>query len=429
MPEIKNTRQRPPGGIKAWSIWCIGAIFYLYEYFVRAAPNVMEVELAQTFQVSAGTLGGALGAYYYIYAPMQIVVGLMLDRWGGRRLLVPAVLLVAIGSLIECVAQGMTLLAFARFIQGLGSAFAFVGAVYLATVWFPMARIALISGITSALGGFGAIASNVGIAESVEHLGWRPVMGAAGIVGLVITFILYWIVPSSPIWMEKKRKIHLQEHPLRSLWHSMKTVFSNPQTWIIGFVSSCLYLPLPILGELWGVEYIVTVTGAKKVSASIVVSMLFLGWMVGGPICGLLSDFIRRRRMLCLASCIFTVLITVLFAFIEKMTILQANVLFFCIGFVISAQVVTFVANYETNPEHVGGTALAATNVFVMSIGGLFQPLVGKILDWTSSGNTTVHYDAHQYRIALLVLPAMAIVGFIVSFFMKETFKVARKHY
>lgn len=414
-------------GLQSWVIWGVAALFYLYEFFVRTAPSVMEPELQRTFHLSAGTLGGALSVYFYIYAPMQLLVGGFLDRFGARGVLVPACVLVALGCFLEVAGDATFYLIAGRFLQGFGSSFAFVGTMYLATRWFPANRLAMLAGLTTALGMLGAIVANAGIAGLVQRVGWEITLTHAGTLGLVLSALLFFFIPRRPkatVAVEDSPDAATVESPRPGMLHALRVVLSNPQTWFVATVGTALYMPLQVLGALWGVEYIVTLTGASKEDASWTISMLYIGWMFAGPAAGWLSDHLGRRRLFLVASSLLTLLTSALLLFIGSATVWQMNVLMLGIGLVSSIQVVSFVCAVEHNPREFSGTAIASTNMLIMLLGGLAQPLVGVILDAASGGGAAADgsYSAEAYRWAMLVIPVSAAVGLVASWFLKESF-------
>ena len=129
------------------------------------SPGVVEDTLQKEFQADAATFGFNMGMYYYAYAPMQLVVGLLLDHFGSRRPLALACVVCGLGAALFAVANSIGMLGAGRFLAGFGSAFAYVGTIYVASVWFPACRLALLAGVTAALGMAGAV-----LGETV--LGW-----------------------------------------------------------------------------------------------------------------------------------------------------------------------------------------------------------------------------------------------------------------
>jgi len=411
----------PPGDWRAWVIWGTAAVFYLYEFFVRVAPSVMQEPLMEVMHVNAAGFGLAMGAYYYVYSPLQLVAGSLLDRYGARWILLPSVLVVAAGCLLEAFGQTMAGMTVARGLQGLGSAFAFVGTMYLAAQWFPHSRLALIAGLTTALGMAGGILGNAGLQWLIEVEGWRATLHFSWVAGAAVFLVMLAVIPPAPPWAAAANR---GTGPSISLLAAIVKVLRNPQTLVIGLIGGVLYLPLTVIGGLWGEGYILAISPMSAQGASNAVSMLYVGWLVGAPLAGWLSDRARKRRIFLVASSALTLLTTLL---LTTFTMMHAGVMFgllLGIGLASSMQVVTFVAAIEANDPQLHGTALSANNMMVMLLGGLAQPLFGWILDWCAGGVVVGgSYTGEHYRMAMVLLPASALIGVAASFFLRESYR------
>jgi MFS family permease len=409
---------------KGWLIWLTAALFYLYEFFVRVAPAAMEPELQTAFQLSAAGLGAAMGVYYFIYSPMQLLAGSLLDRFGAKHVLVPAALICTIGCLLEPLGSSPLLLSTARFFQGFGSAFAFVGTMYLAAEWFPRSMLAMLSGLTTSLGMAGAILGNAGIAAVVKKIEWHNALYLAGAVGIVVTVLIALIVPKeSRARQHRAQETELERGPgiLKSLW----IVYSNPQSWFAGIAGTALYMPLSVLGALWGESYISSVTGSGKVEAAGAVSMLYVGWMVGGPLAGWFSDHKGIRRAMLLYAGAATLLISLVVAVVPHLSVPAAYVLLLLLGLASCSQVVCFVTAVEHNPPSVAGTAIAATNMMIMLLGGIGEWAFGAILEFFGDSGDAVNFPESAYRKAILLLPVISALGLAAAYFLKESFRKA----
>lgn len=425
---LTQEKIKKKGGIIAGLVWFAAALFYFYECLVRGAPVVMMTELEAAFKITKDHLSASLSTYYFIYSPLQIFVGVLFDRFGGKRLLVPATFIVAIGCFIPILApSSVSYMIIGRLLMGLGSAFGFVGVIYLATVWHPESRIAFLSGLTTTLGMLGAIIGLPTLAYIVESMSWQKTFLYSGYVGLFLTGFILLAIPKTPLWERKRREQHKNEFQGTKFFNVLKIVLTNPQTWIIGLIGSALYLPVVVFGELWGVEYIQKVTGVHKTVAAGTVSMLYLGWLVGGPIAGWLSDRLKTRKQLLLwGSIISAVMYGGLFLF-DGVPLGVVSTVLFITGVITSVEVICFVAAYEVNPHYTKGTAIAAANMIIMIVGGAFQPIVGLILRYkaTLTGTTAITpfvNTSSDYRFAMMVVPLMLLISTVLCFFMKETY-------
>jgi MFS family permease len=373
----------------------------------------MEQELETVFNTSSATLAGALGAYYFIYAPMQLLAGILLDMFGGRKVLIPASLFVVFGCLLVALPSiGIRGLTASRLFMGFGSAFGFIGVMYLAAVWFHPKKLALISGLTTSLGILGALIGQVPLSHLVDSVGWRSSWLYIALAGILSTFMLMFFVPKTPVWERKKKESHNEDFDIKNFISGLISVCRNRQTWIIGFVACALYTPFVAFGDLWGVQYVRLIADVTKTEAAYTVGLLYIGWLVGSPLSGYISDRTGcRRKLLIGGSLLASIILAVIFLLPVRSLAAIGALLFIC-GVVSSPEVVCFVASLEANPPFAKGSSIAVVNMIVMLIGGLAQPIIG----WFINSENAM-YDANLFRAAMLLLPLLTLVGFFASFF------------
>src|SRR3990167_4832497 len=235
----------------------VGAVFYGYEYFLRIFPSVMEDALRVHFKLSATSFGFLSAFYYYAYVPMQLPVGVMLDRYGPRLLLTLACASCVIGTFLFTLTKQFYLAATARFLIGFGSAFAYVGVLKLATIWLPENRLALVAGLTSALGVVGAMIGDDLLGNLVEKTGWITSIEYAAIFGVFLTILLWLGIRDK---QDDNSKNLFEGHgTINSFKQSMADLLiiaKSKQMWITGLYGCLVYLPTTVFGELWGIPYL-----------------------------------------------------------------------------------------------------------------------------------------------------------------------------
>ncbi|MDR0444974.1 MAG: MFS transporter [Puniceicoccales bacterium] len=410
----------------AWLVWMAAVIFYFYEFFVRVAPGSMFKDMQHSYGVTAGLFGFASGIYYAIYSFVQVIAGILFDRFGGRKILIPACLCVTFGCACVLLSpQSLWVFAIGRFFMGLGSGFGFIGVMYLAAVWFRQERLSLISGLTTAMGFLGAILTIRHIPQLVERIGWIPCWLWASILGALSTVILYIAVPHSPAWEINRRETYGRECTQHRFLTGLFQVLRNPQTWIIGCIAGSLYATPTVFGDLWGNAYLQTVANLSHSSAGRTVATLYIGWLLGSPFFGWLSDRIKKKKIFLQLSSLACGLLLCLFLYCP-LSLNATRIALLLIGFLGSPQVICFTASLETNPPSMSGSAIAIVNMIVTLIGGLMQPLVGWLIDCLTRidmGNNLPTATAHNFRIALGVLPIVTFAGFIMTFFYNENRK------
>jgi len=374
--------------------------------------------------LDATKLGHLSAFYYYAYTPMQLPVGLMMDRYGPRNILTIAVLSCAGGTLLFAYASALWVAALGRFLIGFGSAFAFVGVLKLASTWLPANRFALISGLTTTLGMVGAMFAGTYLSYVIEDIGWRQTLYYSSVVGFVLFPLVWFMIRDEPKDPSQNHSTAGCEHiSYRQLFSDIIDALKNKQIWLNGLIGSLIMAPTVVFAELWGTSYLKVVESFDTGMATSAVAMIFLGWAIGGPIVGYLSDKIGRRKpLLIIGALTVTALLAVTFYY-PNLTYIQISVLLLLVGIFSSVEILCFAIGRENCPSHLSGTVIAITNFIVVS-GAIFQVMVGKLLDKGWNGEMTDMmkvYSADNYRAALFLLPLLTLIAFILLFFLKET--------
>jgi MFS family permease len=408
-----------------WFICSLAALFYCYEYLLRIAPSVMVTNLMRTFHITAGSLGLLAAMYYYAYTPLQAVVGMFVDYFGPRRILMLAIVLCAIGSWLFTISHSIYLAGIGRFLIGFGSAFAFVGVLKLAAIWLPHKRFATFVGITTGLGMLGAMIGDIVMSHAINAIGWRQLMLLGVYVGVVLLILFYLFVREH----HPKHKPHPSALylPFKTLCTEFINILQTRQLWLIGLIGCMTYLSLTVFAEMWGIAFIDSAHHVPNQLAARVNSFVFLGWFIGSPLNGWLSNIIHsRRKILMVGSLVGTLMITIILIF-PSMNMHLLMLSLFLFGLFSSSQILVFVMARETVKLKVAATAISFINFLVMLSGIILQPLVGHLLDLQWSGEMIHHgirvYSVSNFQKALIIIPVFMLLAFILSFSLKETYK------
>jgi MFS family permease len=409
-----------------WLICSIGMLFYCYNYFLRVSPSVMQNDLMQTLHISASQFGNLAAFYYYAYTPMQIPVGMIYDRFGARVVLFFACLMAVSGLAVFISADNLGIASLGRFLVGFGTAFAYIGVLKVASLWLPANRFATIAGLTTAFGMASAIFSDLYLTKFVQLLGYKNALYTALSVGVTLSvFILIFMRNKPRFELSPPNTVH-KPMSFQQLLNSVKHILSKPQMWLIGLIGCLFYLPASVFLDLWGIPFLKTVYQFSPETAASVVSMTFVGWIIAGPSIGALSDKIKRRRSPLLVCAVMAALLLSIVFYIPNLSLNTLYVMFFFIGIFCGAHPLCFALGKENNSNAISGTAVAITNTLIMIGGAIFQPVVGKLLDWHTSGALTpdgvLIYTGADYIYALSVVPVGLIIAIGLTFFLKETY-------
>lgn len=413
----------------------IGAVFYAYEYLLRISPSAMEDALRHHFGLTATGFGLLSSVYYYAYVPMQLPVGVLMDRFGPRRLLTFACSLCVIGTVLFSHTSDYHIAIIGRFLVGAGSAFAFVGVLKLATIWLPENRLAMVVGFTSALGTVGAMLGDNMLSGVVNHVGWQQTDTYTAIFGFILIFALWFGIHDHRRDTKSGGTINSFKRNLLDL----KIIVRNKQIWINGFYGCLVYLPTTVFAELWGIPYLSHAHAMTESQAGFANSLLFCGFMVGAPLMGFISDQMKCRKKPMAWGAVGAACMMMLILYYPHLTHFSIYFLMFTLGLFYSAQAIVFAVGRELSPNEAAGTAIAVTNMLVMLGAMVLQPLTGHLLDWSvwlqrSSEQALLkipmhhitQYGPEDYRLAMSIIPIGIIIAAILTLFIRETHAQAR---
>lgn len=400
-------------------ICAVGAFFYCYEFVLRIIPGILQNELMSAFgNISATTFGQLSAMYYFAYSPMQLPVGMLMDRYGPRRLLTFACLCCTLGSWMFMDTSSMFVAGSGRFLVGFGSSFAFVGALSLAINWLPKKYFSLVAGLITTLSMFGLIYGEVNITAIAVTVGWMRALYLTVFVGGILSLIFLLVVRDGP----KGHVAH--KNPLPEFFRSVGAVLVSPQIWLIGIVGACLYTCMSVFGELWGKTYLMNAHHLTDMQAAASISAMFLGFGIGAPVAGYLSDTTGRRVLPLVVGAVMALICISIVLYFPGLSYRTLNILLFFYGVFSGAEIIVFIMGKENSGAALSGTVFAAVNMIVSFVGAIFQPLVGKLLDTFGDATATgakVHvYTILDYQVALSVLPISLLIVTILAFFMKD---------
>ena len=396
--------------------WLLTAVFYFYQYAMRSAPAVMMPQLSDAFGVTALGVASIVGLFYYGYSPFSLVAGAAMDRLGPHRLLPFAAVGVGIGALLF--ATGNTQAAsIGRFMQGAGGVFALVGAIYIATKHFPASQAATLIGATQMFGMGGGAAGQFVVGPIIAGgLAWNHFWMLLGVLGLLIGVALFFLIPEEPS----------SERPaggLTAIARAFGTVFRNPQSILCGLISGLLFIPTTIFDMIWGVRYLQEAHGLDYGAAVMRSAMVPVGWIIGCPLLGFLSDRLGRRKPVIIggALVLFVCLAWILYG---KAGVFPPYALGLLAGLASGAAMLPYTIIKEANPPQFGGTATGVVNFLNFTFSALLGPVFGWMLQRVSGGAPVMELQHYQKTFTPLLFGVA--IAIILVMWLKETGPAAR---
>ncbi len=426
-PHPTDSPPRLPPDSLAWLTWGLLASLYFVGYFQRVAPAVMVDELMRDFSIAATMLGNLSAIYFYTYAAMQIPSGLLADAVGPRRVATAAAVVAAVGIVLFAQADSLWMASLGRGLIGASVAVAFVACMKLAGHWFPANRFATVTGVSLLIGNLGGVLAGVPLSEAVAGIGWRAAMLASAGVTLALAVVVWLWVRDDP--SERGYASHAHPEALNRIAmsprQSLKRVISERETWLLFLAGGLIAAPVLTFAGLWGVPYLVQVHGLERSHAAGFTTTMLLGFAIGGPLLGALSDRIGRRKLPYLGATLVHALGWVIFLLIDNLTATALYMLFAAIGFSAGGLIIGFAFSREVNHPGAAGTVGGVVNMAVLGFAAIQQSAMGWILDRNWQGAMIEGariYDGAAYHAAFLWLAFSALGAVAAVALTRETY-------
>ncbi|MGW4223516.1 MFS transporter [Streptomyces bauhiniae] len=406
---------RTIGGVEAWLVWSLCAVFVIWLFAIQTGYAVVSPEIQKTAALTVTQISLAGSIYTWAFALCQFFSGALLDRFGSRPLMAIAVALVTAGAFLYAQTSSMGTLVAAQIVLAVGSSFGFVGAGYVGGQWFPAARYGLMFGLVQCLASLGSAFGQPAISWQLRHVTWQQLLngfGAAGVL-LIVLFALLVRNPSPGPEQLAQATARTSRPPLpASIFRDLGTCFRNRNVVLSAALAGVSFGSMLAMGVLWGPR-VMEARGAATSLAAVLTAVSWLGLAVGAPLFNLLSDHWNNRRVPAVVGVLLQAVAVALLIYLPKETNSVSVVTMFCVGLFAGAHMLGFTVAGESVPAALVGSSAAIVNGVCFIIGGILQAVPGKLLPSDP--------DLTDYGHALLIMPILLVLGALAGFFIRET--------
>lgn len=400
----------PGGRSLALLVWGVGLAAYFLAVFHRSSLAVAGLVASERFGISAAQLAAFVMLQLLIYALMQVPVGVLLDRFGSRTILICGAVVLSLAQVAFAFADTFAAALVARVFVGVGDALTFICVLRLVASWFPDRRIPLFTQLTGVLGQMGAMAAAVPMTIAFREVGWTRTYLIAASTGILVTLALAFIVRDAP----GRRSLRGASKSLREVGSGLAEAWRHPGTRLGLWMHFVTQFSATTLGLLWGYPFFVRGEGTSEAVAGMLLTIMVVAIMVAGPVLGWLVATYPYHRSTTVLGIVGSIVVVwaVVLAWPGNAPLWLLVVLVVVTGIGGPASVIGFDVARTSNPVERLGAATGIVNQ-----GGFYASLVlvvsiGLVLDWRTPGDSGA-YTPEAFRWAMSLQFVLWAIGLV----------------
>lgn len=373
---------------------------FFISILLRYINAVIAKDLAGDFALSAAELGLLTSAYFLVFAAFQIPLGVLLDRYGPRRVLAALLCFACAGALVFGAADGVATLALGRALLGLGVSGCLMGSIKAFTLWFPLSRLATLNGWILAIGALGAISATAPVEALAGSFGWRVIFLGLAVACATIATLIFLVVPEKTLpgagasWGRQ--------------FSELGVILSNTFFWRVALPLIVVHGAYQALQGLWLAPWLADVRGLSRGEVANTLLAGSVAYGVGSVLFGTLADRIAGAGLSRLAVYKFGMGVA-LAAFLALAAGAREGALVIVVlyGFGACAATLPYAILPQHFPPGLTGRVITASNIFMFLASFVFQWGIGAVLSFwpTAAGR----YPAEAYTVALGIAAIMQL--------------------
>lgn len=374
---------------------------YLLSYVFRTVNAVVGPRLAAELQIDIAALGVLTSAYFAGFVLLQIPAGVLLDRYGPRRVQAVLLLFAAVGAILFSQATTLTGLTLGRGLIGVGVATCLMAGFKANTLFWPAERLGTANGVLMAFAGVGGAVGTLPITWLADIAGWRGVFQVLAGCTLLLAVIVWRVVPD---------RRPSQAADLREALDGVRRIFAAPVFWSVVPLSAVTQSVFQAYHTLWTAPWLVDVAGFAPSDVPGAMLLVLLGIIPGYLLSGAITDAVGRRRMdkgkLFAAYTGAFIALQLLLALGINRGAVALWVLYVVLG---TGSVIAYVILTPLFPKELSGRLNTAINLVVFLVAFVIQASIGHALIWVEQGFALTRAGAHGVVLGALVALQLAM--------------------
>ncbi|HAT8223132.1 TPA: MFS transporter [Legionella pneumophila] len=393
--------------VTAWFVWIIVSIFYAYQYVLRVMPNIMLEDITQQFHIDATIFGQFSGIYYIGYSLMHLPIGIMLDRFGPRKVMTGCIMLTVIGLLPILFAENWVYPLIGRALIGIGSSAAILGTFKIIRMTFKEKHFPRMLSFSVMIGLIGAVYGGGPVSYMCQLMGYKMVVEIFVGIGLVLAGITYLIVPD------------VQPSRQDSVISNIRMVFGNSKVILLCCFAGLMLGPLEGFSDVWGSGFLKMAYSLNTNTANYLPSMIYIGMCFGAPALSLIAEKTGYYLGTIIASGVVMFLVFALLVG-GVLTVPSITISFILVGICCSYQILAIYKVSTYVPDNLAGLTTAIANMIIMIFGYGFHSVIGYVVNMYGGTHAA---RAFVYGVGVIpVTLAVGVMGFLFLAYQEKNF-------
>ncbi|MDQ4054581.1 MAG: MFS transporter [Actinomycetota bacterium] len=357
--------------------------------FHRSSLAVAGLAAGERFDITASQLATFTMLQLLVYAAMQIPVGLLVDRFGSRSVMLVGTVLMATAQAGFALAESYPLALVARVVVGVGDALTFICVLRLVSRWFPARRVPFVTQVTGTLGQLGAVGAAVPMTWALGRWGWTPAYLGAGALAIALAVVLLAVVDDSP----DARHLRGPRMSLGAVRASLAASWSHPGTRLGFWMHFTTQFSATSLSLLWGFPFLVRGEDRSAHTAGLLLTLMIVAVMLSGPVLGWLIGRHPWHRSTTVLSIVWALVAvwTAVLTWPGPAPLWLLVVLMVVTGVGGPASMIGFDLGRTSNPAERLASASGIINQAGFSASLVLVISIGLILDWRTPGASTAY--------------------------------------
>ena len=390
-------------------VLCAG---YTVSQFLRTSVGVLSPNLMHDFNINPNNMGLLGGVFFLSFAIFQIPAGILIDKYGPRKVMSYVIIFAVLGSIIFALSNSFYILLIGRVLMGLGCSICLMGSLVLITRWTDSDQFSKLAGIILAVGGIGGLLATTPLSYFSELFGWRLSFWLAAAVTFCVMVLYYFILE------DRKNDLILNRSNETISLKNLLFILKERNFKFMIPMSLMSYSSLVVILGLWGAPYLKDIHGLDSVERGKILMLMAISWNIGSFVFGRLRSIFGNYKNVVIFGATGVIILLFILSIITEINSIYLYILFCILGF-FGAFSVALISHYQVlfDKEYMG-RALSTANFF--NFGGVFfvQWLTGKIIYLMGGDSTGAPIEA--YRLAFLFVAILLLISLCIYFFSNE---------